>query len=150
MLDESTRTAILKLHEGGHGLRAIARALRVSRAAVRTVLRRGTAEVPRLARAERGQPHEAEIRALDLRCRGNLVRVHEELQAQGAAFSSQALTAFCRRHGIGSAPPTPAGQYDFAPGEEMQHDTSPHRAVIAGVLRPVQTASLVLCYSRLL
>ncbi len=150
MLDESTRTAMLKLHEAGHGIRAIARALNVSRAAVRTVLRLGSAEVPRLLRAEQAQSHEADIRELYLRCRGNLVRVHEELQAQGAAFSYPALTAFCRRHGIGSAPPKPSGQYHFAPGEEMQHDTSPHRAVIGGVTRLVQTASLVLCHSRLL
>ncbi len=150
MLDESLRIAILKLHEGGHGRRAIARALAVSRAAVRTVLRRGNAEVPRLSRPEQAHGHEADIRELYLSCRGNLVRVHEELQARGAAFSYPALTAFCRRHGIGSAPPKPAGQYHFAPGEEMQHDTSPHRAVIGGVTRPVQTASLVLCYSRML
>jgi hypothetical protein len=32
----------------------------------------------------------------------------------------------------------------------MQHDTSPHRVEIAGQLRLVQTASLVLCYSRML
>ena len=32
----------------------------------------------------------------------------------------------------------------------MQHDTSPHRAEIGGHVRPVQTASLVCCYSRLL
>ena len=150
MLDEPTRTAMLKLHEAGHGIRAIARALDVSRTAVRTVLRLGSAEVPRLVRPERPQPHEADIRDLYLRCRGNLVRVHEELQAQGAAFSYQALTAFCRRHGIGTAPPKPSGRYHFEPGEEMQHDTSPHRTVLGGVARVVQTASLVLCHSRLL
>jgi hypothetical protein len=150
MLDESRRTAILELHESGHGVRAIARALRVSRAAVRDVLRRGTAEVPRLVRPERAGEHEADIRELYLSCRGNLVRVHEELTARGAVVSYPALTAFCRRHGIGVEPPKPAGQYHFAPGEEMQHDTSPHRAKIGGVERPVQTASLVLCYSRML
>jgi hypothetical protein len=32
----------------------------------------------------------------------------------------------------------------------MQHDTSPHLAHIAGAERRVQTASLVLCHSRLL
>jgi len=32
----------------------------------------------------------------------------------------------------------------------MQHDTSPHRASIAGVEQRVETASLVLCYSRML
>ena len=150
MLDESLRTAILQLHEKGHGVRAIARALQVSRAAVRDVVRRGTAEVPRLVRPERAAEHEADIRALYLSCRGNLVRVHEELTARGAVVSYQALTAFCRRHGIGGEPPKPAGQYHFAPGEEMQHDTSPHRARIGGVERPVQTAALVLCYSRML
>jgi hypothetical protein len=31
----------------------------------------------------------------------------------------------------------------------MQHDTSPHRAPIGGVEQRIQTASLVLCYSRL-
>ena len=33
------------------------------------------------------------------RCLGNLVRVHEELVAQGVAISYPVLTAFCRRHG---------------------------------------------------
>jgi hypothetical protein len=78
------------------------------------------------------------------------VRVHEELTASGAEFSYQALTAFCRRQGIGREPPEPAGEYHFRPGQEMQHDTSPHRAEIGGRLQPVQTASLVCCYSRML
>lgn len=78
------------------------------------------------------------------------MRVHEELLAGGAALSYQALTAFCRRHGIGQAPVKPAGRYYFEPGEEMQHDTSPHEVVLGGRKRKVQTASAVLCYSRVL
>jgi hypothetical protein len=78
------------------------------------------------------------------------VRVHEELVAGGAELSYPALTAFCRRHGIGYQPPVAAGQYDFAPGVEMQHDTSPHELELAGKKRKVQTASAVLCYSRML
>jgi hypothetical protein len=78
------------------------------------------------------------------------VRVHEELTAGGADVSYQALTAFCRRHGIGQAPVVPAGRYDFQPGEELQHDTSPHQVQLAGKKRQVQTASAVLCYSRML
>ena len=35
-------------------------------------------------------------------------------------------------------------------GQEMQHDTSPHDVEIGGGLRSVQTASLVLCFSRML
>ena len=78
------------------------------------------------------------------------MRVHEELVAGGAQLSYPALTAFCRRHGIGYQPPVAAGRYDFAPGEELQHDTSPHEVELAGKKRKVQTASAVLCYSRML
>jgi hypothetical protein len=76
-----------------------------------------------------------------------MVRVHEELQA---AISYPALTAFCRKHGIGQKPAMPAGHYHFDPGVEMQHDTSPHKLIMAGQRRLVQTASAVLCYSRML
>lgn len=69
---------------------------------------------------------------------------------QPAALSYPALTAFCRRHGIGQEPKVAAGRYDFQPGEELQHDTSPHEAELGGKKRKVQTASAVLCYSRML
>ena len=78
------------------------------------------------------------------------MRVHEELVAAGAQLSYSALTAFCRRQGIGQERKPAVGEYHFEPGQEMQHDTSPHRVEIAGQLRLVQTASLVLCYSRML
>ena len=78
------------------------------------------------------------------------MRVHEELRADGAQLSYPALTAFCRRHGIGQTPVVPAGQYHFDPGVEMQHDTSPHEVEVGGKKYQAQTASAVLCYSRLL
>ena len=80
------------------------------------------------------------------------MRVHEELTAAGAVLSYQALTAFCRRQGIGQTPIVPAGSYDHecTPGVEMQHDTSPHEVTVAGRQYKAQTASAVLCYSRLL
>jgi len=78
------------------------------------------------------------------------VRVHEELLAGGAELSYAALTGFCRRHGIGQAPVVAAGRYEFEPGEEIQHDTSPHDVTLGGKKRKVQTASAVLCYSRML
>jgi hypothetical protein len=64
--------------------------------------------------------------------------------------SYTALTAFCRRHGIGQTPKVAAGRYAFLPGEELQHDTSPHEVEVAGRRRKAQTASAVLCYSRML
>jgi hypothetical protein len=118
--------------------------------AVRQVLRSNSASVPELARAEKAAPYRQQILEHFDRCKGNLVRVHEELVAGGVELSYPALTAFCRRHGIGYQPPQPAGRYDFAPGEEIQHDTSPHELELAGRKRKVQTASGVLCYSRML
>jgi transposase len=150
MLDHKTRTAILALHEAGHGTRAIARALRVSRGAVKRVLSSRSAEPPALPRAEKAEPYRQEIVELLERCNGNLIRVHEELVEMGAELSYPALTAYCRRHGIGHEPPKPVGRYHFEPGQEMQHDTSPHKVKLGGRTRQVQTASLVLCYSRML
>ena len=85
-----------------------------------------------------------------IQCKGNLVRVHEEITVEGAAISYAALTAFCRRQGIGQKPIVPSGHYDFKPGEEMQHDTSPHTVEVGGKKYKAQTASAVLCYSRML
>jgi len=150
MLDEETRAAILKLRERGHGIRPIARTLRISRQVVRDVVQAGSAKPPAIARAEAPEPFREEILAQYASCKGNLVRVHEELVERGAEFSYAALTAFCRKHGIGYSPPLPDGQYEFEPGQEMQHDTSPHIAKIGGKERRVQSASLVACYSHLL
>lgn len=150
MLDQKLREAILTLHDRGLGSRAIGRTLKVSRATVREVLKRGDAEVPRLERQERAAEHHERILELHASCKGHLGRVHEELVATGAKLSYQALTGYCRRHGIGHEPKKPAGHYDFAPGKEMQHDTSPHKVKLGGVLTKVEVASQVLCYSRLL
>jgi hypothetical protein len=52
--------------------------------------------------------------------------VMEKLAERGLAVGYSTLTAFCRRYEIGHAPKVAAGEYHFGPGEEMQHDTSPH------------------------
>ena len=150
MLNRSQRTTILELAGQGVSKREIARALGVSRLSVRRVLRARSAEVPELDRGEKAEPYRQQILELMHQCKGNLVRVHEELVAGGAELSYQALTAFCRRHGIGQPPVVAAGRYEFAPGEELQHDTSPHEVRLGGKKRKVQTASAVLCYSRML
>lgn len=150
MLDLDTRTAILHLQRQGHGVRTIARMVRVSRNAVKRVLRSGSAEVPALEREESLAPHIDRVRALYADCQGNRVRVVEELAAEGIGVSYSTLTRFCRRHGIGVKPKRRVGRYHFEPGEEMQHDTSPHRVWIAGKRLLLQCASLVLCFSRMI
>jgi transposase len=149
MLDLDTRTAILRLRREGHGLRAIARALGIARNSVKAVVESGSAVVPVPDRPERAEPHETLILELHIACKGNLVRVHEELARRGVTLAYPTLTAFCRRHEIGTTPKTRSGTYTFEPGEEMQHDTSPHRVTIGGKEQLVQCASLVLCFSRM-
>lgn len=117
MLSQAQRTTILELNAQHVSKREIARVLGVSRVAVRKVLRSNSTTLPELHRTEKAEPYRQQILELFEKCKGNFVRVHEELVAAGAEMSYAALTSFCRRHGIGYAPPTPAGRYDFAPGE---------------------------------
>lgn len=150
MLSQEQRTAILELGAKGVSKHEIAQVLRLSRLTVRKVLRSNSSNVPEIQRAEKAEPYREQILELLTSCKGNLVRVHEELVAGGAALSYPALTGFCRRQGIGQTPVVPAGQYHFEPGVEMQHDTSPHTVEVSGRKYKAQTASAVLCYSRML
>ena len=150
MLSQAQRSAILELHSKGVAKREIARVLRISRVAVRQVVRSNSTAVPELHRPEKAEPYRRQILELFEQCQGNLVRVHEELVAAGAELSYPALTAFCRRHHIGYQPPVPVGHLEFPPGKELQHDTSPHEVELGGKKRKMQTASAVLCYSRML
>src|SRR5208283_2570642 len=106
MLSQAQRTTILELNAKQVSKREIARVMGISRVAVRKVLRSNSTTVPELQRPEKAEPHRQQILELFDQCKGNLVRVHEELVASGGVeFSYAALTAFCRRHGIGYAPP---------------------------------------------
>lgn len=150
MLRHELRVAILEMHKQGSSPRQIARALGVSKGAVKKVIASGSATPPPIIREEKAAPYRQEILELYQTCKGNLTRVHEDLVAQGAELSYQALTAYCRRQEIGTSEPKVCGEYHFKPGQEGQHDTSPHRVWIGGQQRTVQTASLALCYSRML
>lgn len=149
MLDLETRSAILRLAQEGHGTRFICRAVGVSRKSVQRVLASGQAEVPPIERPDQLSAHVEKVRELHFACKGNLVRVHEELTARhdiDVPYST--LTRFCRDAEIGLAPKKASGRYEFGPGEEMQHDTSPHDVVVGGRKVRLQCASLVLCFSR--
>ncbi len=142
------RAAILEMHKQGVSKRQIAKTLKLARGSVAKVIRLSSSEVPVSQRPEKAAQYHEEILRLHASCKGNLVRVHEELEAIGAQVSYQALTAYCRRHDIGQKPKEAVGEYHFGPGVEIQHDTSPHKIEIGGKQRVVQTASAVLCYSR--
>jgi hypothetical protein len=82
------------------------------------------------------------------RARGNAVRIQEMLAAEmdlRPGYST--LTRWIRQADLRTSPKR-AGAYHFAPGQEMQHDTSPHRVILAGKPLTAQCASLILAYSR--
>ncbi len=82
------------------------------------------------------------------RAQGNVVRVQQLLAAEyDLAVSYSTLTRWVREAGL-RTPPQRAGEYTFGPGEEMQHDTSPHRVSLGDKSVTAQCAGLVLAYSR--
>jgi transposase len=146
MITDETRQAILGMHEKGMKIRQISRSLSISRNTVRTVLKGGAPQV-----RGSGTSYDNEmplIREAFVRCRGNVVRVVEILAQQGIAIGYSTLTRIARDQGLREPPKTRAGVYTFAPGEEMQHDTSPHKVILDGKQTTAQCAGLILAYSR--
>ena len=150
MIDEEKRITILQLHGLKHGKHKIAKALGISSSTVQAVLRSGSAQVPKRQRTEPLDGYGDRIVELHRQCKGNLVRVHEELQKELPDLKYATLTGYCRRHGIGKKVKVPAGTYDFGPGVEMQHDTSPHRVKLGEHEVKLQCATLVLAHSRMI
>ena len=89
------------------------------------------------------------ITPLLISCRGNLVRVYEILQQEyHCTFAYSTLTYWVRKYQLQQKAPKRVGEYCFAPGEEMQHDTSPHDILMNGQRIRAQCAALVLGFSR--
>src|SRR5271163_1459576 len=150
MTPTEIRNAACTLQAQGHSLREISRSLALSRNTVRRILRQPNRTVDEAAPCDEATL--ARLKAAFERVRGNVVRVQELLADDGLEVRYSTLTRWVREAGL-RAPPRRAGEYDFAPGEEMQHDTSPHRVVFAtagtaGKVVTAQCAGLVLAYSR--
>jgi transposase len=134
------------LRSQGQSLREISRLLRLSRNAVRRILREKDGErtpSPPCDAATLARLEEAFRRA-----RGNGVRVKELLASEiGLEVPYSTLTRWIREAQLRD-PPRRSGEYHQAPGEEMQHDTSPHRVMLSGKAVSAQCAGLTLAYSR--
>lgn len=106
-------------------LREISRILKISRNTVRSVIRNG--DTSEFDRESKYTPHLQVIKELLRNCRGNIVRVQEELASRhNITIPYQTLTWIIRKHGLGKKKRNKrAGEYEFRPGEEMQHDTLP-------------------------
>ena len=133
------------LQTQGQSLREISRMLKLSRNTVRRILRTASPA------AEERQCLGVTLTYLKSafeRAQGNVVRVQQLLTAEyDLTVSYSTLTRWVREAGLRS-PPVRAGEYIFGPGEEMQHDTSPHRVLLGEKTVTAQCAALVLAYSR--
>jgi hypothetical protein len=72
----------------------------------------------------------------------------EETHNLTVPYSS--LTRMVRELGLREPKAKRVGSYTFGPGEEMQHDTSPHKLTLGGKTVTAHCAALVLAYSRML
>jgi transposase len=148
MIPYEIREAIEVLRQQGRPIREISRALKLSRNTVRRALRKSK---PKPLPATAPNPALMELLPeMYRRCKGNGVRIREVLKEEYAieiAYST--LTSLLREQQL-REPKRRSGIYTFEPGEEMQHDTSPHRLELGGKRLTAQCASLILAYSRLL
>ena len=140
------RDSVRVLKAQGHSLREISRLLELSRNTVRRILRARD--------RESAGPSPCDAKTLSrledafIRACGNVVRVRQLLAEENDLhISYSTLTRWIRDAGLRS-PPRRSGEYQLAPGAEAQHDTSPHRVMIAGKRVTAHCAGLVLAYSR--
>lgn len=147
MITPAYRQTILEMVDKGVSIREISRILKVARNTVRSVIKKGAEPLP--IRESSYTQHLPVIKVLYRECAGNAVRVFEELISRhDIKIPYQTLTWIIRKEGIGKTKKKRAGEYVFAPGEEMQHDTSPHIISFDKAKIKAQCAALVLSYSR--
>jgi transposase len=147
MIPKEVRQTILSLHEKGKSNRVISRLLKVSRNTVRKVLKEGAEIVP-MVKENYLQDLLPVVREVYLRCQGNAVRVKEILKEEydiDIAYST--LTRLIQNAEL-REPMKRVGEYIFAPGQEMQHDTSPHWVPVGDKKIKAQCASLIFGFSR--
>lgn len=145
MLSELQLQTIIQLHQKGMGIRAISRILGHSRTTVRRAL---AGSSPSDGPTSNSPANTLPLPALYSKAQGNVVRMQELLREQeGLEVPYSTLTHWVREAGLRDSPPR-VGHYDFAPGQEMQHDTSPHRVRLGAQVCTAQCAALILGFSR--
>ena len=147
MITPAYREMILQMKEKNVSVREISRTLKVARNTVRDIIKNGAKAGP--VKESHCLVHLPVIKDLFRECKGNVVRVKEELESRhNVAIPYQTLTWLIRKEEIRTPKKKRAGRYVFEPGEEMQHDTSPHNFFFGSKKVKAQCASLVVAYSR--
>jgi transposase len=151
MITKITQEMVLRLYSDGKSQREISRLLKLSRQTVHKVIS-ATKKGCSASDANKNHINLPEfmtlIKMLYRRCEGNVVRIKEILGDEyNKTVAYSTLTDWIRKYHVKEQPKR-AGSYYFAPGEEMQHDTSPHQILIGEKKIKAQCASLIFAYSR--
>jgi transposase len=148
MIAQEMKQAILSLYQQGVQIRQISQILKISRNTIRRVIRGKWQERP-----QRQSPYgelSPILREVFSSSKGNVVRIQEILQSEyGRNVPYSTLTRLVRDLDLREDHQKPrSGIYEFGPGQEMQHDTSPHQALMGDKKVRAQCAGLVFGYSR--
>jgi transposase len=140
------RNSVHTLQQQSVSLREISRVLKLSRNTVRRILREPNRLGSRAAEPDDGaRKRLGEVYA---RAQGNAVRMGQILeQEDGKQVAYSTLTRWVRDADLRTNVKR-SGEYHFEPGQEMQHDTSPHKVEVADKRIVAQCAGLTLAYSR--
>lgn len=148
MITQETMQAILSLYQRGVQIRQISQILKLSRNTIRRVIRGKWREGPQ--RPSSYEELSPLIREIFHSSKGNAIRIQEILESEyGRNIPYSTLTRIVRDLELREDKrKRRSGMYEFGPGQEMQHDTSPHQVLIGGKKVKAQCAGLVLGYSR--
>jgi transposase len=147
MIGEGQRKGIHALHQGGMGVREIARRLHVARNTVRAIVEQGGA-MPKIERRGKLALDEELLRELYGECGGFIARVHEKLLEREIKVAYPTLTHRLRELGISPLQKKRCLEVPDEPGAEMQHDTSVYRVPIGPGKERLIASLMYLRYSK--
>lgn len=141
-----------QLHLQGISLRKISRQLRISRNTVRSIIAQNGV-MPQIRRKDSKTIEVQLLEDLWQRCDGRIQRIHELLtEEEGVEIGYSTLTRQLRELELGLKGPKKKQRsfhVEDAPGEEMQHDTSPYRLEIGNQRVRVVASLLYIRYSKM-
>ena len=148
MIGPDVRNAIYQLHQAGMSLREISRRLRVSRKAVRKIVKQ-QGKFARQQRRDKKQIDAALLERLYRECDGWIQRIHEKLlEEEGIPIGYSTLTRMLRELGLSRSQPARCDRVPDEPGAEMQQDTTVYQVKLAGKRTRLIASLIYLRYSK--
>lgn len=149
MIEADKRKAIFVLHREGKKIKEISLSLKVSRNAVREIIRQG-GEAPDSIRKDKIVIDEQLLGRLHEECEGRIQRIHEKLlEEQSIKIGYSTLSRRIRELGLGQSKKTRCDRVPDEIGAEMQHDTTPYRLSIGGKSMRVIASLIYFRYSKM-